>query len=68
VQSLAGPLAWRNIAWVLKKSVLGMSFVVVMIAATELLFSPQLKGGFHSGCFRLAEEPHQSFDVLGHGC
>jgi hypothetical protein len=54
--------------WVLKKSVLGMSFAGVMIAATEFMFSPQLKGGFHSGCYRLAEEPHQSLDVLGHRC
>jgi hypothetical protein len=31
----------------------------------ELLFSPRLRGSFHSGCGRLAEEPHESLDVLG---
>ncbi len=55
-----------NRLWVLKKSVIGMFLSVLMIAAA--FFSPQLRGGFHGGCCRLAEEPHQSLDVLGHGC
>ena len=33
-------------------------FPAAMIAVAELLFSPQLRGGFHGGCGRLAEEPH----------
>jgi hypothetical protein len=28
----------------------------------------QLSGSFESGCCRLAEEPHESLDVLGHRC
>jgi hypothetical protein len=40
-------------------------FSVAMIAAAEFLFSPQLRGGFHSGCCRLAEEADQSLEVLG---
>jgi len=28
----------------------------------------QLSGGYRSRCYRSAEEPHQSFDVLGHRC
>ena len=43
--------------WVLKKSVI-ISFLPVMVAAAEFLLSPQLRGGFHSGCGRLAEEPY----------
>jgi hypothetical protein len=39
-------------------------FPGVMIAA-EFLISRQLRGGIHSGRCRLAEEPHQSLDVLG---
>ncbi len=50
----------------LKKSVIGMFLSVLMMAAA--FFSPQLRGGFHSGCCQLAEEAHQSLDVLGNGC
>jgi hypothetical protein len=32
--------------------------LVVIIAAGEFFLSPQLKGSFHNGCYRLAEEPH----------
>src|SRR6266513_109402 len=39
-----------------------------MIAVAEVFFSPQLSGGFHSRCRRLAEEPHQSLDVLSYRC
>jgi len=35
-----------------------ISFLFVMVAAAEFLLSSQLRGGFHSGCYRLAEEPH----------
>ena len=31
---------------------------------TEFLFSPQLRGGFHSGWCRLAEEADQALEVL----
>ena len=33
-------------------------FPAAMIAVAEFMFSPQLRGGFHGGCRRLAEEPH----------
>jgi hypothetical protein len=43
--------------------------VALSIAAAEFfLRSPQLGCGFPNGCCRLAEEPHQSLDVLGRGC
>ena len=29
---------------------------------------PWLNRGCHKGCYWPAEEPHQSFDVLGHRC
>jgi hypothetical protein len=32
------------------------------------LFSAWLGGGWQNGCCGFAEEPHESFDVLGHGC
>ena len=35
-----------------------ISFLPVMVAAAEFLLSPQLRGGFPSGCCRLAKEPH----------
>ena len=41
-----------------------ISFLPVMLAASKFLLSHQLRGGFPSGCFRLAEEPHESLDVL----
>lgn len=53
-------------AWVLKKSGDRNVFSAVMVAAAEFLFSPQLRGGFHSGRCRLAEEPYESLDVLSH--
>jgi len=34
----------------------------------HFLRSPQLSGGFPNGCYRLAEEAHQSLDVLGRRC
>ena len=43
-------------------------FPPVMIAVAEFLFSPQLRGGFHSGYCRLTEEAHQSLDVLSYRC
>src|SRR5207237_10473964 len=52
---------------VLKKSVIGIILASV-IAAVEFFLSPQLSGSFHSRCCRLAEEPHQSLDVLGRRC
>ena len=52
----------------LKKSVIGMNSSAAIIAAIEFFLSPQLRGGFHSGCSRLAEEAHQSFDVLRRRC
>ena len=44
------------------------SFLPVIVAAAELLLSPQLRGGFHSRCCRVAEEPHLSLDVLSRCC
>ena len=43
-------------------------FPAAMIAAAEFFFSPQLRGGFHSGCCRLTEEADQSLDVLRRCC
>jgi hypothetical protein len=54
--------------WVLKKSVIGMSFGLRLSLLPSFLFSPQLSGSFHSGGGRLAEEPHQSLEVLGCRC
>ena len=42
--------------------------LAAIIAAIEFFRSPQLRGSFHSRCCRLAEEPHEPLDVLGHGC
>jgi hypothetical protein len=41
--------------------------LAAIIAAIEFFLSPQLSGSFHGGYCRLAEEPHQPLDVLGHG-
>src|SRR5271167_4781148 len=57
-----------NREWVLKKSVIGMSFGLRLSLLPSFLFSPQLSGSFHSGGGRLAEEPHQSLEVLGCRC
>ena len=43
-------------AWVLKKSVIGMSFRLRGLRRPSSFFSPQLRGSFYSGCCRLAEE------------
>jgi hypothetical protein len=57
-----------NRLWVLKKSVIGMSFWLRLSLLPSLFFSSQLGGSFHSGGRRLAEEPHQSLEVLGCHC
>jgi hypothetical protein len=41
---------------------------LVRIAAIQYSVPLQLSGGFRSRCYWPAEEPHQSFDVLGHRC
>ena len=43
-------------------------FLAAIIAAVEFLLLPHLGGGFDGGCCRLAEEPHESLDVLGCRC
>jgi len=54
--------------WLLKKSVIGMSFWLGLWLLPSFFFSPQLGGSFHRGCCRSAEEPDQSLDVLRRGC
>jgi len=51
--------------WVLKNTVKRISFGWEY---RHFLRSPQLRGGFPNGCYRLAEEAHQSLDVLGRRC
>jgi len=45
-----------------------MSFWLRLSLLSSFFFSPQLSGSFHSGGWRLAEEPHQSLEVLGRRC
>ena len=42
--------------------------LAAIIVAIEFFLSPQLSGSCHGGCCWLAEEPHQSLDVLRHRC
>jgi hypothetical protein len=56
----------RKQAWVLKKSVI--EGTLSRIPAIQCSIPLQLSGSFRSRCYRSAEEPHQSFDVLGHRC
>ena len=51
----------------LKKSFNRMSFICEHALAGFLL-SVRLSGGWQNRCCRLAEEPHQSLDVLGSCC
>jgi hypothetical protein len=60
-------VSWRNQAWLLKKSVIGMSFWL-RISAAEFFFSPQLSSSFYSAGCRSGEEPHQSLEILGRRC
>src|SRR5438874_7047409 len=57
----------RNIPWVLKKSRDGEG-TLPLIPAIQCSIPLQLSGTFRSSCCRSTEEPHQSFDVLGHRC
>jgi hypothetical protein len=59
------PLVGVNRAWVLKNAVKRISFGWEF---RHVLRSPQLSGSFPNGCCRLAEEAHQSLDVLGRRC
>ena len=44
------------------------ALLAAIVAAVEFFLSAQLGGSFHSRSCRLAEEPHESLDVLSHGC
>jgi len=54
-----------NREWLLKNSVIGMSFWLRLSLLPSFFFSPQLSGSLHRGGCRLAEESHQSLEVLG---
>ena len=43
-------------------------FLAAIKAAVEFFLPPQLSGSFQGRCCRLAEEPHESLDVLGYRC
>lgn len=43
-------------------------FWAAIIGEVDLFLSPQLSGGVYSRWCRLAEEPHQALNILGHGC
>jgi hypothetical protein len=58
----------RKSLWLLKKSVIGTSVWLRLSLLPSFFFSPQLSGSFHRGGCRLAEEPHQSLEVLGRRC
>jgi hypothetical protein len=49
---------------VLKNSVFGTCVLAGSVAADEFSFLARLSGGQHTWGYRLAEEAHQSFDVL----
>src|SRR5437879_5376244 len=53
--------------WVLKKS-RDREGTLPLIPAIQCSIPLQLSGTFRSSCCRSTEEPHQSFDVLGHRC
>jgi hypothetical protein len=57
----------RKSLWLLKKSVIGTSVWLRLSLLPSFFFSP-LSGSFHSGGRWLAEEPHQSLEVLGRRC
>jgi hypothetical protein len=67
LRNLVGPTLVESEVGV-EKVVIGMSLLAAIIAAAEFFFSPQLSGSFHNVGFRLAEEPHQSLEVLGRRC
>ena len=62
------PVDERYRLWVLKKSLIGMYSSAAIITAIEFFVPPQLRGSFHSRCCRLAEEAHQSLDILRRRC
>jgi hypothetical protein len=51
-----------------EKVVIGMSSWLRLSLLPSFFFSPQLSGSFHNGGFRLAEEAHQSLEVLSRRC
>src|SRR6478609_7368086 len=57
---------WRNQAWVLKNGV--KTNLSTGCEYLRFLRSPQLRGGFPNGCYRLAEEAYQSLNILGRRC
>src|ERR1035437_1714150 len=54
----------RNRLWVLKNAVIGTCFLAGSVAADKFSFLTSAKGDWHRRGYRLAEEPHQSLDVL----
>jgi hypothetical protein len=63
----ARQINWRNQAWLLKNSLIGTSSWV-SVPLLALSYSSQLRGGRQDRRWRLAEEAHQTLDVLRRRC